>query len=458
LTPTSIKNLIDQQRAFFESGATRDIHFRIDQLKKLKQAIINNQALLYDALNADFKKPVFETYASEMGVVYEEISCMLKNIKKWSSPRSVKDNLVNFPSQNKILAEPYGVTLIIGAWNYPFQLTILPVVGAVAAGNTCIIKPPRTAINTYRVIHQMINETFDNHFLAILDENSENSDMLSNRYDYIFFTGSVEIGKKVARAAAEYLTPTTLELGGKSPCIVDKDVDVELAAKRIAWGKFMNCGQTCVAPDYLLLHNDVKEKFYRAFGSAVRQFYGENPQVSADYARMINDKHYNRLASMLLDGKIIVGGQTDAASKYIAPTLIEIHSLDHPLMMDEIFGPILPVLNIQSIDEAIAIIKKFEKPLAFYLFTQSGAVQQKCLNSLQFGGGTINDTIAHFVNSNLPFGGLGNSGIGAYHGKSSFETFTHRKAVCFKAGWLDLPLRYPPYNEVNSKLVKQILR
>jgi aldehyde dehydrogenase (NAD+) len=454
----NIKDTIDKQRIFFESNATRDINFRIEQLKRLKQAVKNNEDALYQALNADFKKPRFESYVSEIGIVYEEISCMLKNIKKWAAPKHVKGNTANFPSQNFIYPDPFGVTLIIGAWNYPFQLTISPVVGAIAAGNTCIIKPPRTALNTYRATQKMIRETFEDHFLAVLDENSDNTEMLSYQYDYIFFTGSVEIGKTIARAAAEHLTPTTLELGGKSPCIVDENVDMEMAARRIAWGKFVNGGQTCVAPDYLLLHEGVKEKFYKAFATAVRHFYGNNPEDSVDYPRIINDKHFNRLSAMLKDGNIILGGKMDAKTKYIAPTLMEIHSLEHPLMLDEIFGPILPVLPIQSIDEAISIVKKFEKPLAFYLFTSSEAAQQKCLNTLQFGGGSINDTVVHFANSNLPFGGVGNSGMGAYHGKFSFDTFTHKKAVCNKAVWLDVPLRYPPYTKRKFGLAKQLLQ
>lgn len=453
----STKTLIDQQREFFESNATRDIEFRIEQLKKLKKAIQENEEVLYAALHADFRKSKFETFATEIGIVYEEISIMLKNVKKWATPELVKDTIANFPSRNYIYPDPYGVTLIIGAWNYPFQLTIAPVVGAIAAGNTCIIKPPRAAMHTYQAIQKIIGENFNSNYLAVLDEHSDNKEMLSHRYDYIFFTGGVEVGRTIAKAAAEYLTPTTLELGGKSPCIVDKQVDIEVAARRIAWGKFLNGGQTCVAPDYLLLHEDVKEKFYDAFRKAVNSFYGNNPQDSADYPRIINERHYQRLSSMIRDGRIIVGGETDEESRYIAPTLIEIDSLGHPLMEDEIFGPILPALTIHSIDEAIDIVKQFEKPLAFYIFSNSYANQQKCLNTLQFGGGCINDTISHFVNPDLPFGGVGNSGVGAYHGKFSFDTFTHRKAVCHKVTWPDVPLRYPPYVG-KLGLVKQVMK
>ncbi|MEN9448713.1 MAG: hypothetical protein RJA25_2003 [Bacteroidota bacterium] len=456
-TISDITSILAKQRDFFESNQSRDIDFRIEQLIKLKKAIKANENNIYEALSADFKKSQFETYATEIGVLYEEISCMLKNIKKWATPQLVTDTIANFPSRNYIYNDPYGVCLIIGAWNYPLSLTLAPVIGAIAAGNTCIIKPPRASIHAYRIIQKIIADNFNENYLTVLDEYSDNNEMLSHRYDYIFFTGSVEVGRTIAKAAAEFLTPTTLELGGKSPCIIDKQADIVVAAKRVAWGKFLNGGQTCIAPDYLLLHHDVKEKFYTAFKNSLKEFYGNNPQDSADFPRIINDKHFNRLSSMITDGKIITGGKTDEDTRYIAPTLIEIDSLEHPLMRDEIFGPILPVLTIHSIDEAISIVKKFEKPLAFYIFSNNYANQQKCLHTVQFGGGCINDTLAHFVNDGLPFGGVGNSGIGAYHGKFSFDTFTHKKGICHKVTWPDVPLRYPPYVG-KLGLVKQVMK
>lgn len=452
-----IEKQVAEQRAFFESGSTRDIDFRIEQLKRFKNAIKAHEDEIYEALNADFRKSKFETYATEIGVLYEELSCMLKNVKNWSAPELVKDTIANFPSKNYIYHEPFGVCLIIGAWNYPFQLTLAPVIGAIAAGNTCIIKPPRAAINTYRLIHKIIEDNFSKQYLCVLDEDSDNTEMLAQRYDYIFFTGGVEIGKTIARAAAEHLTPVTLELGGKSPCVVDKNSDIEVAARRVAWGKFLNGGQTCVAPDYLLIHEEVKEKFYAAFAKSVKAFYGSNVQESNDFPRIINDKHFKRLSALITDGKIIVGGETDEETRYIAPTLIEIEDLNHPLMEDEIFGPILPALVIGSMEEAIMIIKKFEKPLAFYLFSNSYAVQQQFIQTIQFGGGCINDTISHFINDQLPFGGIGNSGMGAYHGKFSFDTFTHKKPVCNKVTWPDVPLRYPPYN-AKLPIIKQVMK
>jgi len=453
---SEIQSIINKQRDFFESDKTKDTDFRIAALKKLKESIQKNEGKIYEALHNDFQKSGFETYTSEIGTLYEEINLMLKNIKNWSAPQVVKDTIANFPSKNYIYPEPYGVCLVIGAWNYPLQLTLSPMIGAIAAGNTVIVKPPRASIYSYQIMQQILS-VFDEEFICVLPDNSNNDEMLKCRYDYIFFTGGVEVGRKVARAAAEHLTPTTLELGGKSPCIVDSSADVDIAAKRIVWGKFMNAGQTCIAPDYLLLNKKVKEHFYTSFKKYVKEFYGENPFFSSDFPRIINDRHFSRLSNLLTDGKIIVGGNTDKESRYIAPTLIEINSLNHPLMEDEIFGPILPVLEVNSVDESIAIVKQFEKPLALYFFSKNYDEQQKILKKISFGGGCINDTIAHFVNQDLPFGGVGNSGIGAYHGKFSFDTFSHKKGIVHKVIWPDVPLRYPPYKG-KTNIIKQIIK
>lgn len=452
----AIQPLIDKQRAFFETDATKSISFRIKALKQLKESIQQHEDKIYKALFDDFSKPKFDTYTSEISVLYEEINTMLKNIKKWASPHFVMDTVANFPSKNYIYPEPYGVCLVIGAWNYPFQLTLAPIIGAIAAGNTVIVKPPRAAMHTYAVTQQVLS-VFDDEFVSVLPEDSNNEEMLGCRYDYIFFTGGVEVGRKVARAAAEYLTPTTLELGGKSPCIVDHTADVDIAAKRVAWGKFFNAGQTCIAPDYLLVDRRVKNKFYQSFKKYVKEFYGSEPFSSIDYPRIINDRHFSRLTSMLKGGDIIVGGDTHKESRYIAPTLIEIDSLEHPLMQDEIFGPILPSIEISSVEDAISIIKQFEKPLALYLFSKNYEAQQKVLKRVSFGGGCINDTLSHFVNSDLPFGGVGNSGLGAYHGKFSFDTFSHQKGIVHKVTWPDVPLRYPPYNG-KLGIVKQVMK
>jgi aldehyde dehydrogenase (NAD+) len=452
-----VSQLVARQKAFFESGATRDVNHRIEALKKFKAAILRHEQDIYDALLADFGKPVFETYTSEIGVVLEEIGHMIKEVRGWSQPELVKTPVVNLVSKSYIYPEPYGVCLVIGAWNYPFQLTMAPAIGAIAAGNTVIMKPSRVALNTYMVIETIVKETFDAEYVAVIEQATDNKEMLEQRYDYIFFTGGVQVGKVVARAAAEYLTPYTLELGGKSPCVVDHTASIATAARRIAWGKFINAGQTCVAPDYLLLHEKVKDQFYEEIGKSLREFYGENPMQSPDYARIINERHFRRLSEMIREGRVIVGGQTDHPTRYIAPTVIEIDTLEHVLMEDEIFGPVLPVLVVKGMQQAMEVIKQFEKPLAFYIFSNNYKTQQYFIQNVPFGGGCVNDTVAHFINPHLPFGGVGNSGIGAYHGKFSFDTFTHYKGMLNKVVWPDVPLRYPPYHG-KLGLIKQIIK
>lgn len=442
----SASELVRKQRAYFETGATRSAKFRIEQLKKFKKTFLAYEEKIYEALKRDFNKPVFESYTSELGLILEEIGVMVKNLENWSTPQMVPTSIGNLPARSYIYPDPYGVVLVIGAWNYPVQLTLLPIVGAIAAGNTVVIKPPRIAKNTYDVIVQLIAECFDEQYVACLDVSIDNTEMLDQRYDYIFFTGGISVGKIIARAAAEHLTPTTLELGGKSPCIVDETASVEVAARRIMWGKCMNAGQTCVAPDYLLVHEKVKDKLFDAMKKVVKEFYGDDPAKSVDYASIINDKHFDRLSTMIKDGTIVLGGTVDAGKRHISPTVITDINFEHPLMQDEIFGPILPAFTFSSLDEAISIVKQYEKPLAFYIFSNNYKNQQRCMNEVQFGGGCINDTVAHLLNHDLPFGGVGHSGIGGYHGKHSFDTFTHYKGVMNKVTWPDIPLRYPPYN------------
>ncbi len=441
----SASTLVEKQRAFFDTGATRPVKFRIEQLKKFKKVFLQYEEKMYEALKKDFNKPVFESYTSELGLILEEIGMMIKNLENWATPQYVSTSIGNLPARSYIYADPYGVALVIGAWNYPVQLTLLPVVGAIAAGNTVIIKPPRIAKNTYDVIVELIAECFDNEYVSCLDIQVGHDEMLEQRYDYIFFTGGISIGKVIARAAAEHLTPTTLELGGKSPCIVDETASIEVAARRIIWGKCMNAGQTCVAPDYLLVHENVKDELFKAMKKVVKEFYGDDASKSVDYASIINDKHFDRLSSMIKDGTIVLGGNFDASKRHIELTVITDIDFDHPLMQDEIFGPILPAFTFKTLDEAFKIVKSYEKPLAFYIFSSSYKNQQRCMNEIQFGGGCINDTVAHLLNHDLPFGGVGHSGIGGYHGKHSFDTFTHYKGVMNKVTWPDIPLRYPPY-------------
>lgn len=454
---SSAADLVEKQRAYFNTGATRSIEFRKDQLSKFKKTFHDYEERIFEALKMDFNKPIFETYTTELGLILEEIGVMLKNIDKWATPQLVSTSLGNLPARSYIYSDPYGVVLVIGTWNYPLLLTLMPVVGAIASGNTVVIKPSRTALNTYNVIAELIKECFDEEYVACLDVESGHDEMLEQRYDYIFFTGGLTVGKIIARAAAEHLTPTTLELGGKSPCIVDETASIEVAARRIIWGKCINAGQTCVAPDYLLVHEKVKDKLFKAMEKVVEEFYGERPVKSIDYASIINDKHYDRLSSMLEEGTIVFGGRVDANKKHIAPTLVTDIDLDHPLMQDEIFGPILPAFTFSTLDEAFEIVKKYEKPLAFYVFSNNYKNQKRCMTELQFGGGCINDTVAHLLNPELPFGGVGSSGFGAYHGKHSFDTFTHYKGVMNKVTWPDIPLRYPPYSG-KLNIVKKIIK
>ena len=444
--------LINTQRAFFAKNNTKDVETRLKMLSKLRKVIENNESEICEALHQDFRKPAFEAYATEIAVTLDEIDYISKELKSWAKTRSVSSSLLNFPSQNYIIPEPLGVCLIIGAWNYPLQLTLAPLIGAIAAGNCAIVKPSELASASADVLEKIITETFNkeyaNAYVAVVKGGVEvNQALLKEKFDKIFFTGSTAVGKIVMRAAAEHLTPVTLELGGKSPCIVAEDADLDLAAKRIAWGKFLNAGQTCVAPDYIVAHKNIRSLFIVKLGKYITEFYGENPQESPDYPRIINDRHFERLSKYLTSttGTVVIGGKTDIVGRYIAPTVVDKVSWEDALMQDEIFGPILPVLEYENEDEMIAILKAKPKPLALYLFADNDKLEKKVLDNLSFGGACINDTISHLINPHLPFGGVGDSGMGAYHGKGSFDAFTHYKGVMKKANWLDIPLRYAPY-------------
>ncbi|GAA4425206.1 aldehyde dehydrogenase [Pontibacter saemangeumensis] len=441
-----IQQLVRRQRAFFATGKTLDTGFRISQLRALQQAIRRHEQALFDAMYADFRKPAFESFSTEIGFVELELKLTLKKLQDWVKPRKVKETIINFPARSRIHASPYGIAMIIGPWNYPFNLLMAPLIGAMAAGNCVLLKPSEIAPHTSAAIAKLISETFDEDYIAVAEGGVDvTRQLLAQRYDYIFFTGSTRVGQIVMKAAAEHLTPVTLELGGKSPAIVAEDADLALAARRIVWGKFMNAGQTCVAPDYILVQEQVKEELVQQMAKCIRQFYGDAPQESPDYARIINDGHFDRLSAYLQHGTIRTGGQTDSASRYIAPTLLDQVNWEHPVMQEEIFGPILPILPITTLQEAIGVVNAHEKPLALYFFSSSHEKQEAVLRSTQFGGGCINDTISHLANPNLPFGGVGASGMGSYHGKSSFDLFSHQKSILQRGTWLDLPLRYPPY-------------
>lgn len=446
LTKNSIRSTVQAQKDFFATGKTKDIAFRKAQLEKLKQGISESQEAITEALFQDFGKPKFEAIATEVAYCIEEINYFLKYLDRWARQKSVKTPLNFFPAKSFLVPEPLGQVLIISPWNYPFQLAMIPLLGAIAAGNCAIIKPSEITPNTSKVLADLVGKTFDPNYITVVEGDKTTAQaLLQQKFDHIFYTGGGAVGKIVMKAAAEHLTPVTLELGGKSPCLVEPDIHLEHSAKRIIWGKFINAGQTCIAPDYLLVHREIKDELVSAMKASLSEFYGENPQESSDYCRIVSEKHFNRLSQFLEKGKVITGGETDAETRYIAPTLLDGVSWDDPVMEDEIFGPILPILEYDNLDSAIAQINAYPKPLALYLFSKDKNKQQKVLQETSAGGVTLNDTIIHIASTELPFGGVGESGMGAYHGKASFDTFTHYKSVTNRAFWLDVPLRYPPY-------------
>jgi aldehyde dehydrogenase (NAD+) len=441
-----IEQLLQKQKKYFAAGHTLSIQYRREQLIILKKVMLQYEQDLLDALYADFRKPELESFATEIGFIEKEISMVLKNLTTWAKPKKVSESIINFPATSYIYTEPYGVALIIGPWNYPLQLVLNPLIGAIAAGNCAIIKPSELTANTSRVITKMLREAFDDAYVAVVEGGAATTqNLLQQRFDKIFFTGSTHVGRIVMKAAAEHLTPVTLELGGKSPAIVALEADLELAAKRIVWGKFLNAGQTCVAPDYVLVREQVKEELIQLMRQCIIDFYGEDPSKSPDFARIINDRHFERLSSYLKQGIIRAGGKTDASQRYIAPTILDQVSWDDPVMKEEIFGPILPVLPYNNSDDVIRIVNSHDKPLALYYFSSNREKQQYIVKNCHFGGGCINDTLSQLANPKLPFGGVGGSGIGNYHGESSFNIFSHQKSIVHRGTWLDLPLRYPPY-------------
>lgn len=451
----NVSDIIKQQRQFFATGTTKDVDFRIEQLKKLKSAVAANQSRIVDAVKADLNRPEYEAYFEIASI--SEVNYAMKNLKSWVKPRKVPTSIEQFPASARIYPEPLGVVLIIGPWNYPFQLMISPLVGAIAAGNCAILKPSEIAAHTSEVVADMISQTFDRAYIAAVEGGVEISQqLLAEKFDRIFFTGGTKIGQIVMEAAAKHLTPVTLELGGKSPCIVDSDIQVEYAAKRIAWGKFINAGQTCIAPDYLLVDRKIKPALLAAIKQSVHEFYGDDPQQSPDYSRIVNRRHLERLAEFIKEGEIVTGGQIDPEDRYIAPTVIDKVSWDSPVMQEEIFGPILPVLEYDDFGDAIAQINARSKPLALYVFSKDKDKQQRVLRETSSGGVCINDTVMQFGVTSLPFGGVGDSGIGSYHGKASFDTFSHEKSVLQKSFLLDLKWRYAPY-QGKLDLIKRII-
>lgn len=429
-------------------------------LKRLKKVLKENEEEIIKALNKDLGKSSFEGYATEIGLVYEEINYAIKNLKKWCKREKVKSSLIYFPSKNYIYKEPYGVSLIIGPFNYPFQLIINPLVGAIAGGNCSIIKPSEYSVNVSKLIEKIINNNFEKKYIAVVDPLGGKeivSELLDMKFDKIFFTGSVKVGKIVMEKAYKNLIPVTLELGGKSPCIVDKDANIKMAAKRIVWGKYLNAGQTCVAPDYLLVHNDVKEELLKEMVREIEREYGNNIKESIDYPRIISEREVNRLSKYIDEGKIYYGGEIDIKNKYISPTILVDIDKDANISNEEIFGPIFPVYEFNDIYEVIRELNNKEKPLALYYFSEDKNKVEMVLKETSSGGVTINDTVIHVSMPNLPFGGVGNSGMGSYHGRASFDAFTHRKSVVNRSSKIEFSFRFPPYGE-KIGLIKKIIK
>jgi len=453
-----VQSLVKKQKAFFNTGQTKDAGFRKAQLDTLQKAVAENRSKILGALQQDLSKSAYEGYLTEVGIVLDEIRFIKKHLFKWAKARRVRTHLFQFPGSSYIYAEPYGVSLIISPWNYPFQLVAGPLIGSMAAGNCSVVKPSEYAPHTARVFNEIISENFDPDYIAVVEGEADVSRaLLDENFDYIFFTGSVAVGKAVMQAAARHLTPVTLELGGKSPCIVDRDVNLDVTAKRICSGKFINAGQTCIAPDYLLVHQEIKTALLDRMKFFIHQFYGADPQLNADYPRIVNEKHFLRLTELMHAGNIITGGQTDRRSLYIAPTIIDDIAWDDPIMQNEIFGPILPVLEYTNLTDAVSRVKELPRPLAFYYFSNNRQNGEQIIKDASFGGGCINDTLLHFANPHLPFGGIGSSGIGSYHGKKSFETFSHQKSILKRSFRLDAPLRYPPYGN-KLRILEKIMR
>lgn len=449
---------IQKLRKFYNSGETRKISFRKKQLRKLKKTIRKNENAIMEALYKDLKKPAFEAYASEIGILYTEIRHVLWHLRSWARKREVKTPIIHFHSTSAVHYDPYGVVLVIGPWNYPFQLVMAPVVAAIAAGNAVVIKPSELAPATSRLVAKMIRDTFDDDYITVIEGGvEETGELLKEKFDYIFFTGGTAVGRIVMRAAAEHLTPVTLELGGKSPAIVDEDAPLRTTARRLCWGKFFNAGQTCLAPDYLLVHKKIKTAFINELTRTIEEFYGDDPRASRDYARIVNEKHFDRIMGLLEGAKVIVGGESDRKNRFIAPTLVDGVTLKDPIMREEIFGPLLPIMTFGSIDDAIATVNKLPRPLALYYFSHKARRQKKVLKETAAGGGCINDTVSHVGSQELPFGGIGDSGMGRYHGRAGFEAFSHQRGILTRTTMFDMKLRYPPYNK-KVRLLKLLFR
>lgn len=460
MTNEQIASLLDKQREYYKSGVTVPVNFRIEQLKKLYAAIKKYENEILQALHTDLGKSDYESFMCEIGLVLSEITYMIRHTKKFAKRKTVYTPITNFHAHCFKQPVPYGNTLIMSPWNYPFLLTVDPLADAIAAGNTAIVKPSAYSPATSAIISKIISECFDAEYIAVITGGrAENAALLEQKFDFVFFTGSQAVGKEVLRHTAEHLTPAVLELGGKSPCIVDKSANIALAAKRIVFGKFLNCGQTCVAPDYILCESSVKDKFINEVASQIKIQYGDNPLKNKDYGRIINQKHFERLCGLIDKNKVIIGGETDCGSNRIAPTVMDNVTENDAVMGEEIFGPIMPILTFDDFDKMVDNLKDKDKPLALYLFSSDKGQIKRITTELSYGGGCINDVVVHLSTSEMGFGGVGQSGMGSYHGKDGFDAFSHYKSIMDKKAWLDLPMRYQPYkNKMYEKLLHLFLK
>lgn len=459
MTEQEINSLVNRQRKYFQTGATLPVSTRISALRRLYDAISKHEKEINEALRKDLGKSCFESYMCETGMVLEELSYMLKHTPHFAREKRVRTPLAQFHSRSCQKPSPYGVTLIMSPWNYPFMLTLSPLADALAAGNTAVVKPSAYSPHTSDVILRILSQCFEPKYVAVVTGGrAENTCLLREHFDYIFFTGSQTVGKEVMRNAAEHLTPVTLELGGKSPCIVDQTANIKLAARRIVFGKYLNCGQTCVAPDYIYCHRSVKDKLVSEVKKQIQKQYGKQPLSNPDYGKIINEKHFDRILGLIDKKKVVHGGSSDRKALRIEPTVLDNVTFSDAVMQEEIFGPVMPILVFDSLDEVIRNVNAMPHPLALYLFTSDNAAAKKVTSRCGFGGGCINDTIIHLATTEMGFGGFGESGMGAYHGKIGFDTFSHYKSIVDKKTWIDLPMRYQPYRKMHEKMVRFFLK
>ena len=454
-----IRRMVKESREYFMTGDTLKVSTRIAALRRLKACIISHEEEINEALKKDLGKSRVEGYMCEIGMTLSEITYMIKHVRAFAKGKKAMTPLAQFHASSCTLPSPHGVVLIMSPWNYPFMLAMEPLVDAIAAGNTAVVKPSAYSPATSEIIGRIIEECFDERYVSVVTGGrAENQALLKEHFDYIFFTGSKSVGKEVMRNAAEYLTPVTLELGGKSPCIIDSSANIELAARRIVFGKYLNCGQTCVAPDYILCHSSVKDRFLNAVMTEIKRQYGDSPLANPDYGKIINEKHFDRICSLIDPGKVVIGGGSCRETLKIEPTVMADVTPEDAVMKEEIFGPIMPVLTFESLDEVISGINSGDSPLALYIFSSNKKAIKRVTEQCGFGGGCVNDTIIHLATSEMGFGGFGASGMGAYHGKVGFETFSHRKSIVDKKCWIDLPMRYQPYKGINEKLIRFFMK